>query len=79
MDTDENHKIFTVPQKKGKKIIHSKRHNTNVGTFFQSVWFRCCSIFTDIMDREFMVCKFYFVLYCGSVFWILHLFHQIIK
>lgn len=79
MDDDESYKLVNISKKDGKKTINIKRFSINVGTFFQSIWVRCRTIFSDIMDREFMVRKFYFVLYCGSIFWILHLFYQIIK
>jgi len=50
----------------------------NVGAFFQSIRFRCGSIFSDITDRKFMESELRFVLYCGSIFWILYLLSKII-
>jgi hypothetical protein len=44
---------------------------SNVGTFFQSVWIRCRSVFTNIVDRKFMESELRFVLYCGVIFWVL--------
>jgi len=43
----------------------------NVGTFFQSIWIRCRSVFSNIVDRKFMESQLRLVLCCGSIFWIL--------
>jgi hypothetical protein len=43
----------------------------NAGVVFQSIWVRCRSIFPDITDRKFMESELRFVLYCGTIFWIL--------
>jgi len=51
---------------------------SNVGTFLQSVWIRCRSIFPNITDRKFMESELRLVLYCGIVFWIIYLLSQII-
>ena len=48
----------------------------NVGIVFQSFWIRRSSIFSDIMDRKFMESQFRFVLYCGSILWIIYLLSQ---
>jgi hypothetical protein len=50
----------------------------NDGVVFQSIWVRCRSIFPDITDRKFMESELRFVLYCGTIFWILYLLSQII-
>ena len=50
----------------------------NAGSVLQSIWVRCRSIFPNITDREFMESELRFVLYCGSVLWILYLLSQII-
>ena len=50
----------------------------NVGIILQSLWIRCRSVFSDVMDREFMESQFYFVLYCGSIFWFVLLLEKII-
>jgi hypothetical protein len=51
---------------------------SNVGTFLQSVWIRCCSIFPNITDRKFMESELRLVLCCGIVFWVIYLLSQII-
>jgi hypothetical protein len=50
----------------------------NAGFVFQSIWFRCRSIFPLVTDRKFMESELRFVLYCGTVFWIIYLLSQII-
>jgi hypothetical protein len=50
----------------------------NVGIVFQSIWFRCRSIFPDITDRKFMESELRFVLYCGTFLWIIYLLSKII-
>ena len=50
----------------------------NVGSFFQSIWIRCRSIFPNITDRKFMESELRFVLYCGGIFWIIYLLSKII-
>ena len=50
----------------------------NVSTILQSIWIRCRSIFVNIMDRKFMESQLRVVLYCGSIFWAIYLFSQII-
>ena len=50
----------------------------NVGIVFQSIWFRCRSIFPDITDRKFMESELRFVLYCGTFLWVIYLLSKII-
>ena len=50
----------------------------NAGIIFQSIWVRCRSVFPNITDRKFMESELRFVLYCGTIFWILYLLSQII-
>lgn len=56
-----------------------QRHESFFSTFFQSVWIRCRSIFPDITDGKFMESELRYVLYCGIVFWMLHLLYEAIK
>lgn len=51
---------------------------SNASSIFQSIWIRCRSICSDIMDRKFMESKLRLVLYCGVVFWSLYLLSKII-
>ena len=50
----------------------------NVSIIFQSFWIRCRSVFLNVVDREFMESQLYFVLCCGSIFWFLLIFEEII-
>lgn len=50
----------------------------NAGIVFQSIWVRCRSVFPVVTDRKFMESELRFVLYCGTVFWIIYLLSQII-
>jgi hypothetical protein len=50
----------------------------NVGIILQSFWIRRCSVFSNVMDRKFVESQLYFVLYCGSIFWILLILEKII-
>jgi hypothetical protein len=45
---------------------------------FQSIWIRCCSVWSNIVDRKFMESQLRVVLYCGSIFWTLYLLSKII-
>ena len=50
----------------------------NVSIILQSFWIRCRSVFLNVVDREFMESQLYFVLCCGSIFWFLLIFEEII-
>jgi hypothetical protein len=50
----------------------------NVSIILQSFWIRCRSVFPNVVDREFMESQLYFVLCCGSIFWFLLIFEEII-
>jgi len=50
----------------------------NVGVVFQSIWVRCRSVFPNITDRKFMESELRFVLYCGTILWIVYLLSQVI-
>jgi len=50
----------------------------NVGVILQSFWIRCRSVFSDVVDREFMESQLYLVLCCGSIFWGLLILETII-
>jgi hypothetical protein len=50
----------------------------NVSIILQSFWIRCRSVFSNVVDREFMESQLYFVLCCGSILWFLLIFEEII-
>ena len=72
--------------KKNKEIKGTKQSFTffkrpifNVGSFLQSFWVRCRSVFPNITDGKFMESELRFVLYCGIFLWLVHLLYQAIK
>ena len=56
-----------------------QRHRFDVGSFLQSVWIRCRSVFPYITDRKFMESELRVVLYSGLFFWFVYLLYEIIK
>ena len=50
----------------------------NVSIILQSFWIRCRSVFSNVVDREFMESQLYLVLCCGSIFWGLLILETII-
>ena len=50
----------------------------NVSVILQSIWIRCGSIFSNIVDRKFMESQLRIVLYCGVFFWSLFLLSKVI-
>ena len=73
---DGDSKTHTQVKKKRTSSSLPKRHVPNVGTVLQSFWVRCRSVFSDIMDRKFMESQLRYVLYCGSILWIIFLLSQ---
>jgi hypothetical protein len=74
-DSKNNQKI----KKTRESTSVSKRHVLDVGFILQSFWVRCRSIFPNSTDRKFMESELRFVLYCGVLFWFIHILYQIIK
>jgi hypothetical protein len=48
-----------------------------VGNVLQSIWFRHCTILSDSLNRKFILRKLRFVLYIGTIFWIVFLLSKI--
>ena len=65
-------------EKQTKQNNAIQRYGTNAGSILQSFWVRCCSVWTNIMDRKFMESQLRVVLCCGGIFWIIYLLSQII-
>jgi hypothetical protein len=57
-----------------KKFINKVSY---VGNVFQSNWVRRSTILSDIFNRNFILCKFNFVLYIGFILWIIFFVSQI--
>lgn len=56
-----------------------QRHGIDVGSFLQSVWVRCRTVFPNITDGKFMESELRIVLYCGLFFWGIYLLCEAIK
>jgi hypothetical protein len=78
MDPDGDKNNQKIKKTRASSAL-SKRHVLNVGSILQSFWFRCRSVFPNSTDGKFMESELRFVLYCGILFWFIHLLYQIIK
>ena len=74
---DGDSKTKNIIKKQKNKDFAIQRHGLDVSSVLQSFWLRCRSVFPNITDRRFMESELRFVLYCGILFWLVHLFHQI--
>ena len=74
-DSKNNQQI----KRQANKDSAVQRHGVNAGSFLQSVWVRCRSIFPTATDRKFMESELRFVLYSGFVFWAVYLVYEIFK
>ena len=72
----KNNKKF---KKEGTSSSLPKRPIFDVGSILQSFWIRCRTIFPYSTNRKFMESELRIVLYCGVLFWLIHLLYQIIK
>ena len=66
-------------EKQTKQNNAIQRYGIDAGSFLQSVWVRCRSIFPYATDRKFMEGELRFVLYSGFVFWAVYLVYEIFK
>jgi hypothetical protein len=74
-DSKNNQQI----KRQANKDSAVQRHGVNAGSFLQSVWVRCRTIFPTATDRKFMESELRFVLYSGLIFWTVYLVYQILK
>jgi hypothetical protein len=74
-DSKNNQQI----KKQANKDSIVQRHGIDAGSFLQSVWVRCRSIFPYATDRKFMESELRFVLYSGLIFWSVYLLYEILK
>jgi len=79
MDDGDSTKNNQQIKKQTNKDSVVQRYGIDAGSFLQSVWIRCRSIFPAATDRKFMESELRFVLYSGLVFWTLYLFYEIFK
>lgn len=70
---------YDSKRKFAKKTIFKKpvRKIFNVGDVFQPFWVRHSAILSNFFDRDFMERKFNFVLFIGTMFWIVFLLSKI--
>ena len=74
-DSKNNQQI----KRQANKDSAVQRHGVNAGSFLQSVWVRCRSIFPTATDRKFMESELRFVLYSGVILWGLYMAYEAIK
>ena len=79
MDDGDSTKNNQQIKKQANKNIAVQRHGTDAGSFLQSVWVRCRSIFPYATDRKFMEGELRFVLYSGFILWTIYLLYEIFK
>ena len=79
MDDGDSTKNNQQIKKQANKNIAVQRHGIDAGSFLQSVWVRCRSIFPTATDRKFMESELRFVLYSGFVFWTIYLVYETFK
>jgi len=78
MDSDGDKQIENIEEQEYKDEF-LQRFVTCSLFIFQSLWIRCCTILFDGTYRKYLESQFNYVLYCGSFFWVLYFFIQIIK
>ena len=74
-DSKNNQQI----KRQANKDSAVQRHGIDAGSFLQSVWVRCRSIFPTATDRKFMESELRFVLYSGFIFWTIYLLYETFK
>ena len=79
MDDGDSTKNNQQIKKQANKDIVVQRYGIDAGSFLQSVWVRCRTIFPNITDRKFMESELRFVLYSGFIFWAVYLVYEILK
>ena len=79
MDDGDSTKNNQQIKKQANKNIAVQRHGIDAGSFLQSVWVRCRSIFPYATDRKFMEGELRFVLYSGFILWSVYLAYEILK
>ena len=65
MEGDSRQNSYT--KKQTGNVVHDD------GTILQSIWLRHCSVLADKNHWKFMESELRYVLYCGAIFWAIHL------
>ena len=79
MDDGDSTKNNQQIKKQANKDSVVQRYGIDAGSFLQSVWVRCRTIFPNITDRKFMEGELRVVLYSGFIFWAVYLAYEIFK
>ena len=79
MDDGDSTKNNQQIKKQANKDSAVQRHGIDAGSFLQSVWVRCRSIFPTATDRKFMESELRFVLYSGVILWGLYMAYEAFK
>ena len=79
MDDGDSTKNNQQIKKQANKDSVVQRYGTDAGSFLQSVWVRCRSIFPYATDRKFMESELRFVLYSGVILWGLYMAYEAFK
>jgi len=67
---DESTKNNKTKRKEGNSI---QRYGVGLMFIFQPIWVRCRPILFNDTYGKYLESQFRFVLYCGSIFWLLYL------
>jgi len=70
---EDGDKQIKIVQRENGKIEFLQRFIACSMFIFQSIWIRYCSILFDGNHGQYLERQFYYVLYCGSFFWLLYL------
>lgn len=76
-DGDKQTKTQTI--RKEAEVGNLQGNDIVSGTFLQSFWIRCRTIFPDITNGKFMESELRYVLYCGILIWFAYLLSQVLK
>ena len=79
MDDGDSTKNNQQIKKQANKDSVVQRYGVDAGSFLQSVWVRCRTIFPTATDRKFMESELRVVLYSGFIFWAVYLAYEIFK
>ncbi len=71
MDSDDE--SIKNTKRKRKKVNFIQRYITCSMSIFQPIWVRCCPILSNKHDGRYLESQFNFVLYCGTIFWVIYL------
>lgn len=71
METDGDSQTKKLKRKRKESVIF-QRYFFSVMFILQPIWVRCRTIYINKNNGKYLERQFRFVLYCGSVFWLLY-------